>query len=103
MLIENDARRYINKAINIEKDLQSIEIREKVKGKILITNEEYINLKRKLCKIISQINAVANIEGKGRDDLSYDILAEAEGVLRRVTKEQSVAVRSLADQIRKSF
>lgn len=42
MLIENDARRYIMKAIMIEKDLQSIEIREKIKGKIIITNEEYI-------------------------------------------------------------
>lgn len=30
------------KAIMIEKDLQSIEIREKIKGKIIITNEEYI-------------------------------------------------------------
>ena len=34
MLIETDARRYIQKAIAIEKDLTSIEVREKLKGKI---------------------------------------------------------------------
>lgn len=46
-------------------------------------------LRKRMCKIISQINAVANIEGKGRDDMGYEILVEAEGLLRRVTKEQS--------------
>lgn len=87
MLIENDARRYVMKAIVIEKELESIEIRERAKGKIILISEDYINLKKKLCKIISSINSVANMEGKGRDDLSYDILSEAEGVLRRVTNE----------------
>lgn len=31
------------------------------------------------------INSVANLEGKGRDDLQFEILLEAEGILRRVT------------------
>jgi len=74
MLIENDARRYVSKAIELEKELTSIEIREKIKGKILMVNDEYTNVRRKLCKVLSQINSVANIEGKGRDDLGYDIL-----------------------------
>jgi len=43
---------------------------------------------------------VANTEGKGRDDLTFEILNEAEGILRRVTKEQSKAVRLLADKIK---
>jgi len=60
---------------------------EKLKGKVFVVSQEYTNLKRKLSKIIAQINAVANTEGKGRDDLNFDILLEAEGILRRVTKE----------------
>ena len=87
MHIETDARRYVQKAIDIEKELQSIEIREKIKGKKFIFNQDITNLNKKLCKIISQINSVANIEGKGRDDLQFEILEESEGILRRITKE----------------
>jgi len=36
MIIENDARRFITEAIEVEKDLQSIEIREKLKGRIVV-------------------------------------------------------------------
>lgn len=76
---------------------------EKLKGKVFVVNQDYTNLKRKLSKIISQINSVANTEGKGRDDLTFEILQEAEGILRRVTKEQSKAVRVLADKIKNIF
>jgi hypothetical protein len=41
MIIENDARRFIAKAMELEKELSSIEIREKMKGRILVINEEY--------------------------------------------------------------
>lgn len=41
MVIEKDARRYIFNAIELEKELISIEIRQKMKGKILINSEEY--------------------------------------------------------------
>lgn len=54
-------------------------------------------------KLINQINAVANSEGKGRDDLQSEILFEAEGICRRVSMSQSKAVRRLAEAIRKSF
>lgn len=87
MLIETDARRYISKAIEMEGELTSIEIREKLKGKMCVHNDDYSKIRKSLCKIISQINSVANVDGKGRDDLSYEILIEAEGILRRVTKE----------------
>lgn len=103
MKIEADARRYICKAINIEKELSSIEIREKLKGRIVLNNEHYHSLRKKLVKILNQINSVANIEGKGRDDLGFEILLEAEGIIRRVSKEQSRAVRNLAEQIRNVF
>ena len=53
MLIENDARRHISKAIELEKELTSIEIREKIKGKIFVVNDDYTNLRKKLCKVIS--------------------------------------------------
>lgn len=36
---------------------------------------------------MAQINAVANLEGKGRDDLSPEVLLEAEILIRKVTKE----------------
>lgn len=49
------------------------------------------------------MNAVANLEGKGRDDLDFDILCHAEGILRRYTNEQSKAVRALAEKIKKIF
>jgi hypothetical protein len=40
-----------------------------------------------MTEIIAQLNSVANSTGKGRDDLEYSILEQAEGILRTVTKE----------------
>lgn len=42
MEIEAKARRFIFQAIAIDKDMQSIEIREKLRGKILVTSDHYI-------------------------------------------------------------
>lgn len=42
MSIEANARRYISNAIELQKEMASIEIREKLKGKILVTCDEYI-------------------------------------------------------------
>ena len=52
----------------------SSEVREKAKGKIMIDCPEYLKNRSKLISIINKINAVANPEGKGRDDLQADIL-----------------------------
>ena len=41
--------------------------------------------------------------GKGRDDLSMEILLNAEGVLRKISGNKSKSVRHLADNIKKSF
>ena len=46
---------------------------------------------------------MANSEGKGRDDLKIEILESAEGILSRISPDQSKAVRKLAEQIRASF
>jgi len=103
MLIEADARRFISDAIEIEKELKSMEIREKAKGRIVIESPDYKKKRGELATIMGQINSVANSEGKGRDDLKIEIMESAEGILSRISPDQSKAVRKLAEQIRASF
>lgn len=103
MLIEADARRFITEAIETEKDLSQIEQKEKSRGRIVIDSQEYIQKRTKLIQILGKINSVANPEGMGRDDLSNDILLAAEGIFRRVSPNQSKAVRVLAEKIKKTF
>ena len=69
MLIESDARRFITEAIEIEKEITSSEVRERAKGKIMVDCPDYNKNRSKLIKLLNQINAVANSEGRGRDDL----------------------------------
>ncbi len=54
-------------------------------------------------EICCQINSIANIQGKGRDDLNIEILLAAEDVSRRITNYKSKAVRKLSEQIKTSF
>ena len=104
IVIEKKARRLVSEAISYEKELQTIEFREKMKGKILLSSlDSYNSVRRHLVSLVAQINAVANVDGVGRDDLDLAILLEAEGVLRRVSKEQSKAIRVLAERIRNAF
>ena len=103
MLIEADARRYITNAVDIEKELIKMEMNEKSKGKIFLDSEEYNKTRKRLVKVIGQINSVANPEGTGRDDLGADILIKSEHLIRRVSATQSRAVRTLADKIKKTF
>jgi len=44
-------------------------VRERAKGKILVECSDYNKNKKKLVEVINKINAVANADGKGRDDL----------------------------------
>jgi hypothetical protein len=74
MMIESDARRYIYEAINAEKEIVSVEILEKAKGKIFIESPDYNKCRKKLVQVLGQINSVANSEGRGRDDLTVEIL-----------------------------
>lgn len=103
MLIEADAWWFITDAINIEKELTAVEKTEKSKGKIFIESEKYNTVRRKLVKIIGQINSVSNPEGHGRDDFTVDILISAEKLIRWISMTQSKAVRSLAEKVKKSF
>jgi len=42
------------------------------------------------------LNSVANVEGKGRDDLGFEVLLAAEQVLASVTEDQAKSIRILA-------
>jgi len=48
MLIEADARRYITEAIEIEKELTQIQVKEKSRGRIVVETPEYIAKRSKL-------------------------------------------------------
>jgi len=48
MLIEADARRYITEAIETERDLNSIEQKEKARGRIVFDTSEYTEKRSKL-------------------------------------------------------
>jgi hypothetical protein len=64
---------------------------------------EFNKNRKSLVEVLNQINAVANSEGKGRDDLEVEILLSSEGICRRVSQNQSKAVRKLAEKIKNSF
>jgi hypothetical protein len=78
-------------------------VRERAKGKIMVDGSDYKKNRSRLIAIFNKINAVANPEGKGRDDLQPEILFTAESLCRRISSSQSKAVRKLAEAIRKSF
>ncbi|CAG9335665.1 unnamed protein product [Blepharisma stoltei] len=103
MVIETDARRFITESIEIERELTVFETREKSKGKLIFESDEYNHCRERLVTMIGKINSVANIEGKGRDDLTLDILLAAEGITRRMSSSQSSPLKSLADKIKNSF
>jgi hypothetical protein len=52
---------------------------------------------------VGKLNAIANTDGKGRDDLTVEVLEAAENVLATVTERQARSVRVLAEKIRESF
>jgi|Transcript_33754 hypothetical protein len=103
MLIEDDARRYVTDAIKIEKEMVLLEIREKAKGRMVLDSEDYNDLRTRIVSVIGKINSVANVDGKGRDDLTVHILIAAEGLSRRMSSGQNKAVLQLAENIRQTF
>lgn len=83
--IENHAKHAIKQYIQVEEELATFEVDQKQRGRIFLSGEYYDRLRTKLCGVISRLNSVANIEGKGRDDLGLEVLVAAEQVLTRVT------------------
>lgn len=102
MAIESDARRYIEEAIQFESELSKIEAKILEKNKPVSESKEVIEIKSKLVVLIGKINSVANIEGKGRDDLTIDILKAAELLIRRMSTPTQ-CIRNLAERIQESF
>lgn len=103
MLIEKDARRHVVQAIKCDRELKTLETTEKLKGRVVLRTPQYDILRREFVETCGQINAVANAEGKGRDDLTVDILLAAEDTLHKITGHRSKAVRKLAEQIKRTF
>lgn len=103
IMIETNARRHIVLAIETEDELSQIEENEKCKSKIVINSSEFHKARAKLIEILAHINSVANIEGKGRDDFTEQILSESESIMRKISSSCSKAIRKLAEDVKKSF
>lgn len=101
MAIESDARRFITEAIFLDAGISAIENECSLFS--LKDNKKYHSLRTSLVGLIGKINSVANIEGKGRDDLSIDILIAAEGLSKRISANHSICIKILADKIKNSF
>ena len=99
--IEKISRRFIFDGIKIEKEMCIYENKAKIKGKILINDKEYNNIREKFINNLNTLNKIANINGKGRDDLDIKILIKSEKVLTTVSEIQSSGLRKLANNIKK--
>jgi hypothetical protein len=102
MAIESDARRFIEEAIRMEHDIAVLEGIYKENSRSTLESHELHEAKARLITIIGKINSVTNIEGKGRDDLTIDILKAAEALIRRMSTP-TVCIRSLAEKIKQAF
>ena len=101
--IEKQSRRYIFEGIELEKEMTQYETRANIRGKLLYNNTEYNNIRAKFVNLLANLNKVANIEGKGRDDLNVEILLKAESVLLTVSDGKSKGMRNLAMSIKQSL
>ena len=104
MVIEQDARRFVMEAIQVEQEMQEIEAGLERRGLGVYTDDAY-NLKRaELVALLAQINSVCNVNGKGRDDLTdISILRAAEQISEQLLVGQAQSVQALADKIRQSL
>jgi hypothetical protein len=102
MAIESDARRYIEEAIQLEHQITCIEAQHKEQNKSKLDLEELHELKSKFVVVIGKINSVANIEGKGRDDLTIEILVAAETLIKRMPTPTK-CIRNLGEKIKQGF
>lgn len=103
MVIERDARRFIIEAVGIEQELSLLE-QGRNSGSPLLRNDPRYNTKREeLIQKMAQINTVANMNGKGRDDLTdIKILEAAENIPNLLLVGQASSVQVLADKIRET-
>ena len=101
IIIEDQAKKTILDTVYVEETLTQYQTNQKIRGKIFYhTEPDFHEARRKLCEKIAKLNSIANINGKGRDDLSYDILVAAENVLKKISDSQSKSLRTVAEKIR---
>ena len=98
MVIESDARRFIIDSINAEVILSQDHMQ-------LLTMQSTKKEKRQeILSNICQINAVANVEGKGRSDFEISLLERSEQLEQdKREKLYSQAVSKLAAGVQSSF
>ena len=100
MVIEQDARRFVIESINLEGSLMKLAKKGKTSGQ-----EQFDQQREAMLALICQINAVANVEGKGRDDFEWALMKTAEGILsvQNNSIDYSRAVIELADKVKTTF
>ena len=104
MVIERDARRFVSEAICVEQQMQLMEAKLVQRGENVYENEAYNELRSEFIGLLAQINAVTNVNGKGRDDLTdIQILRAAENIGKELKPGQAKAIQVLADKIRQSL
>lgn len=82
MLIETDARRYISEITYLERELLITEIKESARDKnYILESSLYKNIRERYVQVLNVINSIANVEGRGREDLDISILLDAERVM----------------------
>ena len=97
MVIENDARRFVIESISAEIFLSQQEAQQKPAQEVNKTRSVILNN-------ICQVNAVANVEGKGRDDFDMALLLKAEDLQQTESMARySLAVTRLARNVSTSF
>lgn len=104
MVIETDSRRFIIDAIVIDEEMQEIEANMDRTGGNELLNQQYNEKRQQLISKLAQLNAVCNINGKGRDDLvDLRILQAAEELPEELAVGEAQSIQILADKIRQSF
>ena len=100
MVIEADSRRHVQNAIEAERELSTIENSSLDKLRISVESkkEKVTKAYYKLVEWIWKINSIANVNGKGRDDLKYSIMQAAEK--RKCEAEDYIKAQTINYKIR---
>eukprot|EP00931_Biecheleriopsis_adriatica_P053948 TRINITY_DN31705_c0_g1_i1.p1 TRINITY_DN31705_c0_g1~~TRINITY_DN31705_c0_g1_i1.p1 ORF type:complete len:552 (+),score=102.67 TRINITY_DN31705_c0_g1_i1:71-1657(+) len=84
--IEDQARKLIVNAVDCDRTLREMEASHKASEVQL--HPDYRETQRKLVKSLSRLNSVANFRRKGRDDLTVEVLWDAQKTIARCEAEK---------------
>ena len=65
--------------------------------KTLLANTQYLELRKASVLHISNLNAVANTSGKGKDDFTVEILSKAEKIVMKASTNSKRIPRAVLD------